>query len=245
MAGRKCFIYDLTMDVKNELVEIAALIGEPARTMMLWNLSGGQARPAGELAFYANISAQNASAHLAKLVEAGMLTVEAQGRHRYYRIANPEVAHVIEALAALTPSANEMSARKIAQLPRGQTPDLKYARTCYDHLAGRTAVEICAALKNKCFLLAAGKGFEVTPEGEMWFRKLGIEIGNLRGQRRVFARQCLDWSERQPHLAGALGAALLEQMFRQNWIARVESSRIIRVTTKGKADLEKLLGLAV
>jgi len=240
MVKRKCFIYDLTMDVKNELAEIAALIGEPARTMMLWNLSGGQARPAGELAFYANVSAQNASAHLARLVEAGLLTVEAQGRHRYYRIAGPEVAHAIEALAALTPSA-----AKMAQLPRGQTPDLKYARTCYDHLAGRAAVEICAALKNKCFLVAAGEDFEVTPEGEIWFRKLGIEIGNLRGQRRAFARQCLDWSERQPHLAGALGAALLEQMFRQGWIARVRSSRVIRVTTKGRADLDKLLGLAL
>lgn len=125
---------------------------------------------------------------------------------------------------------------------------LKYARTCYDHLAGRIAVEICTALKNKCFLVASSEGsegFEVTPEGEMWFRKLGIEISNLRGQRRAFARQCLDWSERQPHLAGALGAALLEQMFRQDWIARVRSSRVIRVTTKGRADLEKLLGLAL
>ncbi len=186
------------------LQEQRRLIGAPVRTMMLWHLSGGQARPAGELAFYANISAQNASAHLARLVEAGLLTVEARGRHRYFRIASPEVAHVIEALAALTPTSNEMSANKLAQLPRGQTPDLKYARTCDDHLAGRTAVEICAALKNNRYLVASsqggegsegGEGFEVTPEGEMWFRKLGIEISNLRGQRRAFARQCLDWSE--------------------------------------------------
>ncbi|MGE0129884.1 MAG: ArsR/SmtB family transcription factor [Blastocatellales bacterium] len=244
---------DVKGDVENELVEIAALIGEPARTMMLWNLSGGEARPAGELAFYANISAQNASAHLAKLVEAGLLTVEAQGRHRYYRITSPEVAHAIEALAALTPTSNEISAsngaaNKAAPLPRGQTPDLKYARTCYDHLAGRIAVEICAALKNKRFLAAAsngGDGFEVTPEGEMWFRGLGIETDSLRRQRRAFARRCLDWSERQPHLAGALGAALLEQMFRQDWIARVRSSRVIRVTAKGRADLDKLIGLAL
>ncbi|MEK7833522.1 MAG: helix-turn-helix transcriptional regulator, partial [Acidobacteriota bacterium] len=144
------------MDVKNELAEIAALIGEPTRTKMLWHLAGGQARPAGELAFYANVSAQNASAHLARLVEAGLLAVEAQGRHRYYRIASPEVAHAIESLAVLAPSVNKISgSQTLAQFPRGQTPDLRYARTCYDHLAGRIAVEICTALNNKGVLVAA------------------------------------------------------------------------------------------
>src|SRR5215471_5359118 len=105
LAWRKCFIYHLTMDVKQDLAEIAALIGEPTRVVMLWSLLGGQARPASELAFYANVSAQNASAHLARLVEAGMLAVEAHGRHRYYRLAGAEVAHAIEALAALSTSA--------------------------------------------------------------------------------------------------------------------------------------------
>src|SRR5262249_53373487 len=122
------------MDVTKDLAEIAALIGEPTRVVMLWSLLGGQARPASELAFYANVSAQNASAHLARLVEAGMLTVESRGRHRYYRLAGAEVAHAIEALAALAPSA-----RGMADLAPRQTPDLKYARTCYDHLAGRGA----------------------------------------------------------------------------------------------------------
>jgi DNA-binding transcriptional ArsR family regulator len=241
---------DVKGDVKNELAEIATLIGAPVRTMMLWSLLGGEARPAGELAFYANVSAQSASAHLARMVEAGMLTVESRGRYRYYRITSPEVAHAIEALAALTPSANEMSASQggaymTAQLTRGQTPDLKYARTCYDHLAGRIAVEICAALESSGLLVAVERGFEVMPDGEVWFRKLGIEIGNLREQRRAFARQCPDWSERRPHLAGALGAALLEQMFRRDWIARVRSSRVIRVTAKGRTELDHLLGLAL
>jgi DNA-binding transcriptional ArsR family regulator len=226
------------MNVKKDLADIAALIGEPTRIVMLWSLVGGQARPASELAFYANVSAQNASAHLARLVEAGLLAVEARGRHRYYRLAGAEVAHVIEALAALAPSAREM-----AGLGPRQTPDLKYARTCYDHLAGRVAVEICAALKDKGYLSPAGADFEVTGKGEKLFHDLGMEIGELRQQRRAFARQCPDWSERRPHLAGALGASLLEQMFRRGWIARVRSSRIVRMTAKGREDIYELLQL--
>lgn len=228
------------MDVKQDLAEIAALIGEPARIVMLWSLLGGEARPASELAFYANVSAQSASAHLARLVEAGLLAVEARGRHRYYRLAGAEVAHAIEALAALIPSAKDM-----ADLPPRQTPDLKYARTCYDHLAGRAAVEICAALKDRGYLMPVGADFEVTGKGEKLFRDLGIETGELRRQRRIFAHQCQDWSERRPHIAGALGAALLEQMFRRGWIARVRSSRIVRVTAKGREDVYKLLKLTL
>jgi DNA-binding transcriptional ArsR family regulator len=237
---RKCFIYHLTMDVKQNLAEIAALIGEPTRIMMLWSLLGGQARPASELAFYANVSAQNASAHLARLVEAGMLAVEARGRHRYYRVAGAEVAHAVEALAALGPLAKEM-----ADLPPRQAPDLKYARTCYDHLAGRVAVEICAALKDKGCLKPDGPDFEITSKGEKLFRDLGIAIGELRQQRRAFALQCQDWSERRPHIAGALGAAMLERMFQRGWIARVRSSRIVRVTAKGREDVYKLLKLTL
>jgi DNA-binding transcriptional ArsR family regulator len=240
LAKRKCFIYHLTMDVKQNLAEIAALIGEPTRIVMLWSLLGGQARPASELAFYANVSAQNASAHLARLVEAGLLAVEPRGRHRYYRLAGAEVAHAVEALAALGPSAKEM-----AELPPKQTPDLKYARACYDHLAGRVAVEICAALENKGYIRPVAANFEVTSKGEKLFRDLGMEIGELRQQRRAFARQCQDWSERRPHIAGALGAAMLDLMFQRGWIARVRSSRIVRVTAKGKEEAYKLLKLAL
>src|SRR5262245_20744285 len=240
LARPKCFIYHLTMDVKQDLAEIAALIGEPTRIVMLWSLLGGAARPAGELAFYANVSAQNASAHLARMLEAGMLAVEARGRRRYYGLAGAEVAHAVEALAALAPSA-----RETAGLASRQSPDLKYARTCYDHLAGRVAVEICAARKHKGYLAAAGADFEVTGKGEKLFHDLGMEIGELRGQRRAFARQCPDWSERRPHIAGALGAAMLEQMFRRGWIAQARSSRIVRVTAKGREDIYRLLQLTL
>ena len=233
------------MDVELELVKIAALVGEPARAIMLWNLMGGQARPAGELAYYANVSAQNASAHLAKLVDGGLLAVEARGRHRYFRLANPEVAHAVEALAALISSGDPKSTDKSRPAPQPHAPDLKYARTCYDHLAGRVAVDLCDALINKRYLAQAGNVYEVTSHGEMWFCELGIEIGKLRQQRRAFARQCLDWSERRPHLAGALGAAVLAHMFRHGWIARVRSSRLIRVTTKGRTDLYQSLRLTL
>jgi DNA-binding transcriptional ArsR family regulator len=233
------------MNVKQDLAEIAALIGEPTRVAMLWSLLGGQARPASELAFYANVSAQNASAHLARLVEAGMLAVEARGRHRYYRLAGADVAHAVEALAALATSAKEIAAKETAPLPTGQTPDLKYARTCYDHLAGRVAVEICAALEDKGHLLPVDADFETTPKGEKLFRDLGIEIDELRQQRRAFARQCQDWSERRPHIAGALGAAMLERMFQRGWIARVRSSRIVRVTVRGREDVYRLLKLSL
>jgi DNA-binding transcriptional ArsR family regulator len=226
--------------VIKDLAEIAALIGEPTRVVMLWSLLGGQARPASELAFYANVSAQNASAHLTRLVEAGLLTVEARGRHRYYRLSGADVAHAIEALSALAPAAKEM-----ADSPPRQAPDLKYARTCYDHLAGKVAVEICAALKDKGYLAPVDADFEITAKGEKLFRDLGIEIDELRQQRRAFARQCQDWSERRPHLAGALGAAMLERMFRHGWIARVRSSRIVRVTDKGREEVYKLLKLTL
>jgi len=233
------------MDVKQDLAEIAALIGEPTRVVMLWSLLGGEARPASELAFYANVSAQNASSHLARLVVAGLLAVEARGRHRYYRLAGAEVAYAIEALAALAPSVKELAAEEKASLPPRQTPDLKYARTCYDHLAGRVAVEICAALKDKGYLAPVDADFEITSKGEKLFRDLGIEIGELRQQRRAFARQCQDWSERRPHLAGALGSAMLELMFQRGWIARIRSSRIVRVTANGREDVYRLLKLTL
>ena len=238
MARLQCFIYDLTMNVTDDLAKVAALIGDPARAVMLWSLLDGQSRPASELAFYANISAQNASAHLARLVEAEMLTVAAQGRHRFYRIATPEVARVIEAMAVLVPSAKNGS-----QLPKGQTPDLKYARTCYDHLAGRVAVELCQALEQRQFLIKEDLWFCVTEEGELWFAKIGIDLAKLHHRRRPLTRQCLDWSERRPHLAGVLGASLLDRMFHNGWIARVRSTRVIRITTKGKSELRTLLGL--
>src|SRR5436190_22029796 len=197
------------MNVMADLVTVATLIGEPARAVMLWSLLDGQARPASELAFYANVSAQSASAHLAKLVEAGMLLAESRGRHRYFRIARPEVALAIEAMAALTPAAKQMS----LMAPR-QLPDLKQARTCYDHLAGKIAVNLCQAMQKSGWLTVAGeKEFEVTRKGVVKFRELGIDTEALRGERRAFARQCLDWSERQPHLAGAVGAALLDRIF--------------------------------
>jgi DNA-binding transcriptional ArsR family regulator len=223
------------MNVTTDIAAVAALIGEPTRAVMLWSLLGGQARPASELAFYANVSAQSASAHLAKLVAAGMLLVESRGRHRYFRIARPEVALAIEAMAALTPAAQQL-----AQLPARQAPDLKLARTCYDHLAGKIAVALCQALQKAGWLVLRDENeFAVTRKGDDQFRELGIDTDALHTQRRAFARPCPDWSERQPHLAGAVGAALLDRMFEMKWIARRRDSRIVRLTNEGAAELQR------
>jgi DNA-binding transcriptional ArsR family regulator len=226
------------MDAKKDLTEIAALIGEPARISMLWTLIGGDARPASELARAAGVSAQNASAHLARLAKAGLLVVEAKGRHRMYKIAGPETAHAVEALAALA-----AFRRNLKKLPPGESSELKFARTCYDHLAGRAAVEICEAMKSRGYLIASGEDFQVTDEGEKWFSDFGLDVREIRQWRRMFARQCQDWSEQRPHLAGALGAAVLEQMVRREWIKRVRSTRVILVTAKGKKEVSKRLGV--
>lgn len=226
------------MNVENELSGVAFLLGEPARALMLWSLLDGQARPAGELAFFANVSPQSASLHLAKLTEAGMLSVTAAGRHRYYTIARPEVAHVIESMAALVPSA-----AKNKTLPRSVMPDFHVARTCYDHLAGKLAVEIIGALQGQNVLTSDKEDFVVTANGADWLREFGIEIKKLRRQRRAFARKCLDWSERQHHLAGALGAAIFQELLKRKWLVRSSTGRTVRVTLEGKKNFSNLFGI--
>jgi DNA-binding transcriptional ArsR family regulator len=238
LASLEHFIYNLTMDVLSELSDVAVLLGEPARALMLWNLLDGQARPAGELAFFANVSPQSASLHLAKLVEAGMLSVKAQGRHRYYTITRPEVAHAIESMATLVPSAV-----KNTTLPRSQMPDLRMARTCYDHLAGRVAVEIVGTMQKQGLLSSGKEEFFVTASGLNWFSEFSIEVDELKRQRRAFARKCLDWSERQYHLAGSLGAALLQELVKRKWLARQRTGRVVSVTLEGRRNLGSLFGI--
>ncbi len=225
------------MNVEDEFSGIAVLLGERARALMLWCLLDGQARPAGELAFFANVSPQSASLHLAKLVEAGMLAVSSQGRHRYYTIAKPEVAHVIESMATLLPSA-----AKNHPLPRSRMPDFRVARTCYDHLAGKLAVELVTAMKEQGVLASGQKEFIVTEDGTGWLREFGIEVDELKRQRRAFARKCLDWSERQHHLAGALGSALLQELLKRKWLIR-RSERVVGVTLDGRRHFSNFFGI--
>jgi DNA-binding transcriptional ArsR family regulator len=216
---------------------IASLIGEPTRAKILWNLLDGKAYTATELSIYADVSAQNASMHLSKLVQAELLAVEKQGRHKYYRFARPEVAYAMEAIANLIPP------REAAQIPVSENAGIKFCRTCYDHLAGRVAVEITRQLLAKKIIVPAGSQYNVTSSGEKWFRDMDISVMELRAGKRLFARQCLDWSERKHHLAGALGAALLQAMVKKKWVRKMKDSRVTVLTNEGRIALHKRLSL--
>ncbi len=185
----------------------AALIGDPTRAAMLQPLQDGRAQPASALAWAAGVTAQAASNHLAKLVDGGLLAVEREGRHRYYRLASAEVAHAIEALSVL---ATPVRSLEIPRSPKARA--LRDARCCYGHLAGRLGVRVCEALVDRDLIRpAAEKLYDVTPDGRRWFEDLGVAVDGLRSPRGV-ARQCLDWTERRHHLAGPLGVKLLEAM---------------------------------
>lgn len=227
------------MNVKEELSQIAVLLGQPARILMLWNLLGGELRPASELAFFANVSPQSASMHLSKLVEAQLLEVTKEGRHRYYTIAKPEVADFVESMAALLPS-NE----KPLKIPISKRPAFHIARSCYDHLAGKISVEIVESMMAKDILISGKKDFEVTDIGYNWFVEFGINIEKLKKKRRSFAKKCLDWSERQHHLAGALGSALLGELFERKWLVRSQG-RALRITLVGRENMNKSFGIII
>jgi DNA-binding transcriptional ArsR family regulator len=218
------------------LAPLGAIIGDPARAAMLWTLMDGTAKPAGELAYVAGASAQSASQHLAKMIEAGLLLQEVQGRHRYYRIARPEVAAALEALMAAVGTTPRPRAVPAAR----RTPqELRYARTCYDHLAGELGVRLYDAMRAENLLEGDVKDIRITAAGHRWLGKLGIDEDALAPARRTLACGCLDWSERRHHLAGTLGAALLSAMVREGWLTRSKKSRAVRVTPRGASALRK------
>jgi ribosomal protein L34 len=214
------------MAAHTDLAAIAALIGNPARAAMLSDLLCGSALTATELAVRADIAPSTASEHLSRLVAGRLSAVEAQGRHRYYRLADPGVARMLEALGACAPASPPDHAR---QVPR----DLRLARTCYDHLAGHLGVALRDALLERGRLAEAGADHIVTPDGSRWFATFEIDIDAARASRRSFARRCLDWSERRPHLAGALGAALLDRLLERGWLVRIPGERQLIVTADG------------
>jgi DNA-binding transcriptional ArsR family regulator len=227
------------MEEGNEFISIAALIGEPARATILWNLLDGRAYTASELAIAAGISSTSASNHLSKLLEAGLLKVEAQGRHRYFSFARPEVAYVVESLASLTNAGSTMKNDKSVM------PQIKYCRSCYDHLAGYVGVKITEALEKKAAIIKAGDAYNITQKGWKWLLHFDITEKDMPASRRALTRQCLDWSERRPHLAGQVAALLLHQMLEKKWFKKVQFSRELLVTTKGKSELYSLLGIEV
>jgi len=217
---------------------IAGLIGDPTRAAILNSLLDGRALPASELAYMARVSPQTASAHLAKLVEGGLLGVETQGRHRYYRLASVQVAQVLEALSTMAPPVQVRSLRQSDQLK-----EVRHARTCYDHLAGHLGVEVTRQLLERKLIAQTDDGYEVTTAGEGWFQRFGIDLDAIRQKRRALARPCLDWSERRYHLAGTLGTAFTKRLFELELITRAATSRAVYVTEKGKEAFREYLGI--
>jgi DNA-binding transcriptional ArsR family regulator len=221
------------------LAAAAFLIADPARATMLMALLDGRARPAGELAFAAGVTAQTASAHLGKLLAGGLLAVETAGRHRYYRLSGAHVAFALENLATIGP------VEPLRRKPPGREAQrLHFARCCYDHLAGRLGVAVTHGLREKGFLTAgADRQFAVTPAGLEWFARIGLDVAALKPSRHGLARQCLDWTEREHHLAGPLGVRFMSLLCAKGWLLRSNASRAVQVTPKGWIGLKAELGL--
>jgi DNA-binding transcriptional ArsR family regulator len=218
------------------IARVAAIIGERSRAQVLSVLMADRALTATELAAHAGITKQTLSAHLAKLLDAKLIAVEAQGRHRYFRLADRDVARLIEALMGV---AFRAGAVRLASSPRD--PALRKARACYDHLAGEIAVWMHEALIARGVFRSDASGFTLMPAGERWFGSFGIDTAALSTQRRNLCRPCLDWGERRHHLAGALGAALLHRIYELRWARPARNSRVVSFTPAGERSLRRLL----
>jgi DNA-binding transcriptional ArsR family regulator len=219
-----------------EIAGVAALIGESSRAAMLLSLLDGRRLAASALALRAGTSPTAASGHLAKLVAGGLLRVERAGRQRLYHVANEDVAHAMEALAVIA-----KPARVVALSQHIIASELHVARSCYDHVAGRLGVALTDALvRRRAIVLDGPSDFRVTRSGDAFFAGVGIDLAGVRAKKRHLARQCLDWTERRAHVAGALGAALRTCFFDRGWISRIPTSRALRITEAGrKAFIEE------
>ncbi len=220
-----------------ELSQIAALIGDPARANMLTALLSGKALTASELAEEAGLTRQTASSHLGKLLDGGLLSVEKQGRHRYFRLSGEEVVSALEALSVLSSTATQ---------PRVRTGPkdvaMRKARICYDHLAGELGVFMFDQMVERGWLVLSGEGVSLTQHGEQGLKERGVPLDLIKQKRRVLCRTCLDWSERRQHLAGSVGAALLDHILAANWARREPGSRVIAFSGQGEIAFRKWLG---
>jgi DNA-binding transcriptional ArsR family regulator len=224
------------MSDPNGIAATAALLGDPARANMLAALMDGRALTAKELAYAAHVTPQTASGHLGKLADGGLLAAEKQGRHRYYRLASPLVGQMLEGVMAVSGPAPARSTTW-----RGGEA-LRTARTCYDHLAGRLGVALADALTARGHVALGADGGEVTEQGTRFLGEFGAVP--MAG-RRVFCRPCLDWSERRPHLAGRVGAALACRCFELGWIARQRDTRAVAITEAGRAGFREQFGIVM
>jgi DNA-binding transcriptional ArsR family regulator len=216
------------------VADVAALIGDPVRAAMLFAVLDGGELPASELAFRSGASAQSASAHLGKLVDGGLLTVKAAGRQRLFRIASAEVAHVMETLSTIAKPVRIVALGQSESMQR-----LREARSCYDHLAGRLGVSLTEHFVDREMLHLGDGSFDLTRPGMEFFVGLGVDVERARASRRSFARACIDWTERRPHLAGSLGASLLDLFFSRKWIARNKRDRSLSLTEEGRAQFSQ------
>lgn len=223
-----------------DLAEVAALVGDAARANILAALLGGQALTASELAYFAHVSPQTASAHLAKLTDGRLIAMMRQGRNRYYRLATPLVVQMLERIMAVA-----------ADGPRRYRPisktdaAMREARTCYDHFAGRLGVGLADSLSEHGHIVLTEDGGEVTESGTIFLSEFGLDLGAAHQRRRTFCRPCLDWTERRLHIGGAIGAALAARCFDLGWFARMKDSRALTVTNVGQRGLEDVFGVSL
>ncbi|MDN3672074.1 winged helix-turn-helix domain-containing protein [Flavobacterium branchiarum] len=226
--------------MEEQFIKIATLIGDPTRASIMWTLLDGKAFTATELAIVANTSPQNISMHLGKLLDANLLCVEKQGRHKYYRFSTKEIAYAIEGMANLIAKPLNSKMESIEKLS-----PIKHCRTCYDHLAGKIGVALTNSLLEQNIIIDTDTNFEVSLEGEKWFSDFGINLNEVKKQRRLFLKPCLDWSERKNHMAGSLAASLLSKMLADDWLRKTANSRAIIITGKGEKELFRYFKIIV
>jgi DNA-binding transcriptional ArsR family regulator len=222
------------------MAETASLIGDPARANMLAALMDGRALTATELGLVAGVAPSTASGHLAKLTDGKLVTASSSGRHRYFRLASPSVAHVLEnlmAFAADGPPRHRPKSRCDEAMAR--------ARTCYDHLAGRLGVALADSFAAREQILLDEEGGLVTDAGRAFLSELGVELESRKGSRRPVCRPCLDWSERRWHIGGAVGAALARRCFELGWTERQKHGRAVAITPAGERAFNELFEVRV
>ncbi|RSL30615.1 ArsR family transcriptional regulator [Salibacterium salarium] len=229
------------MEFNPTVSKVAELLSDPSRSKILIGLMDGCDHSASELALIAKIKPQTASFHLNKIVDSGVIKVEKQGRHRFYSLKSSECAAILESFLSISPtpeikSLNQESSKKT----------IKFARTCYDHLAGELGVKITNyLLKNEILVEADESNFTVSHAGNTFFKEFGVNLRDQENKRRAFARKCLDWTEREHHLAGALGNAMITRMFELQWLQRKEHTRSLELTPKGIEGVDKAFNIQV
>lgn len=227
------------MVVIPDVTTIATLIGQPTRSTILLLLLDGRARTATELADASDVSRPTASFHLGRLVEGGLLRIERQGRHRYFRLASPEIAALLESM--LVVAGTTLPDATLRTGPRSS--DMRRARMCYDHLAGDLGIGIVDSLVRNGTLIETPDSFLLTESGARHLETLGVDLAAARRRRRHFARTCIDWSERRPHLAGSLGAAIADRLYESGWIEREPEGRTVYITADGQQGLAGAFGI--